>query len=152
MNGLLQRNDAYIWIVGSSTCRSRKGISPDALRSRGSGTVQDQHQQGSTFTVNITTGKLWWRVALLCNTKFYSFLEPSSGKVLGGDQHPRQLPCESMSNWNGRAWWNRHGIFNAKVLCVLVCHPCLLCGHQISNSSLEWTHHSRYIYWPFAPL
>ena len=53
---LLQRNDLDIWTMGSGTCRSWKRISPDAVCSRNSGTVQDKHKQGSTHTINITAG------------------------------------------------------------------------------------------------
>ena len=37
----LQRNDPEIWTMGSSTCRPWEGILPDAVCSRGTGTVQD---------------------------------------------------------------------------------------------------------------
>ena len=39
--GLLQRNDPDIWTMGSGTRRPWKGISPYAVCSRDSGTVQD---------------------------------------------------------------------------------------------------------------
>ena len=50
---------------------------------------------------------------------FHIIIESSSWEVLGGDKHPCQLPCEGLSNWDGRAWWNGHGVFNAQVLCVI---------------------------------